>query len=56
MGAPHRPPLDSLSRGRVGQHFYTDGHDVTYFAFIDLEYWTGALSIKKPWSSREMII
>ena len=30
------------SRGRVGQHFYTDGHDVTYFAFMDLEILNGS--------------
>jgi len=30
------------SRGRVGQHFYTDGHDVTDFAFMDLEILNGS--------------
>jgi len=30
------------SRGRVGQYFYTDGHDVTDFAFIDLEILNGS--------------
>ena len=30
------------SRGQVGQHFYTDGHDVTFFALIDLEILNGS--------------
>jgi len=31
------------SRGRVGLHFYTDGHDVTDFAFMDLEILNGSV-------------